>query len=262
MPNNRMASSCAKAWAGLVAGARRVLDGLVQMPGRGRLREVIGELGQPRRRCAVLRHAFDGLGEAAVQSHSPWRAQFAVQRLPYQCVREGEAARWLPETSLDQLGPRRVLERLDQLVFSDPGHLLQDVDVELAAHDGRHRQHAVARLAQPRQSPTDDFLDSLGKPETGDVHSPSFGSREPARSRQSPSGGAAFRSRRTDCPRCCRRRTWRAAAVRPFPPCLRSSPPIVAASRPRSDSRVTLCSLRSVISMSASGCDRSSSLSR
>ena len=39
---------------------------------------------------------------------------------------------------VDQLGPRCVLERLDQLVFSDADDLLQDGDVEFAADDGRH----------------------------------------------------------------------------------------------------------------------------
>ena len=71
--------------------------------------------------------------------------------------------------------------------------------------------------------------------------------RRAGRWRRSPSGGAASRSQRTDCPRCSRRRIWPVAVARrarPFrQPALRSSRRRARATT----ARVTLCSPRSAL---------------
>ena len=89
---------------GLLTCASGVLNGFVDEPRRGRLREVVCEFGEARGRYSILLDALDGLGEAAVQAHSTWRAQFPVKRLPYQRVRECEPTRDLARLD-DHLRP-------------------------------------------------------------------------------------------------------------------------------------------------------------
>src|SRR5438445_2032796 len=73
--------------SGPIARPCRVIDGLVYRASRRRLREVVSEFGQRRIRH-VLRETLDGVGDAPMESHTTWGTQFAVQRLPYQCVYE------------------------------------------------------------------------------------------------------------------------------------------------------------------------------
>src|ERR1035437_9392518 len=87
MSNRRAASSCASPSAAPIPSSCCEIDGLVDRVSRRRLREVVSKLGKRWIRF-VLRKTLDGIGDAPMQSHSTWRAQFTVQRLPYQRVHE------------------------------------------------------------------------------------------------------------------------------------------------------------------------------
>ena len=69
----------------------------------------------------------------------------------------------------DQLRPRGFLQRIEQLVLGRAGDFFQNGNLELASDHGCHAEHAVGRVAQPRQPAPDHRLDAFGETEPRNV---------------------------------------------------------------------------------------------
>src|SRR5262245_47289477 len=72
-----------------IAGTRRVVDGLLGLSSRRRLKEVVGEVRERLTRSAVGQ-SFERIADAPVEPYAARRGQLAVQRLADQRVLKAE----------------------------------------------------------------------------------------------------------------------------------------------------------------------------
>jgi hypothetical protein len=149
---------------GAAGGGQRIVDRSLGLLDRRRLREVVGELGQPR---VGVRgpERLDRLTHPAVQARAAQLGEPVVERRAHERVREGVAA---DPPGLAQ-HPRldALLERRDQHVVVERGNRLEQVELELAADDGRHLERLAGRCPEAPQPPRGDLAHAVRHPGLG-----------------------------------------------------------------------------------------------
>ena len=158
MANRRAASSCASPFRGPIARPHRVIDRLVGDISRCRLGEVVRELGQRQARHALRKRSrasatcrcnFTRRGELSSLSNVSRMSACMNSKRP---LTSGDSMTSCARVASSSASSSAVLWQID--ATSRRG-------VELSADDGRHAEHSIARLAQPRQPSADDLLDTL-----------------------------------------------------------------------------------------------------
>ena len=146
-----------------IGRARRPFDGVRHAADACARAEVIRELGW------IWRAAVDQrAGNLVVEPRLPRLCQFAEHGLAYERVCERVAARDTREL-LDQPRVYGLVERVEQLGprIGEWRHGLDDLELELATHDGAHFERAVRLRRESTQSPSDDLADSFRHGEVG-----------------------------------------------------------------------------------------------
>ena len=149
---------------GPAGGGQRVLDRAFRLLDGSRLREVVGELRQPRVDVRAAQR-LDRLAHPAVQPGTAQLGQTVVERGPHERVREGVAAH--PPGLAQHARLDALLERRDEHVVVERGDRLQQVELELAADHGRHLERLAGRGAQAPQPPRRHLAHAVRHPGLG-----------------------------------------------------------------------------------------------
>ena len=142
----------------VVTGTPRVVDGLVRVGGLTGLRPVVGELAEAVA-GVVGAEAFEGDGNATVQSLATCGAEIVVERVLDESVGERQAARVLGQLSDQDRADRRV-EQLERVIFALVRDSCEKLELEVATDHGGGTQCLFRGLAEPGHAASDDLADA------------------------------------------------------------------------------------------------------
>ena len=140
----------------LVPCAMRMLERLGRIADRGRLDEVVRQLG------LAGGGPFERLAHGGVQAGAAGGGQVAVERLADEAVDEAERA-GRPRGLLQQLHRERLVEALQEIGTADPRRALERRELELAALDRGHLERFEDLRAQRQKAPADGVAHAVGQ---------------------------------------------------------------------------------------------------
>ena len=112
----------------------------------GGFEPVIGELRQRRLGIGAVK-LLERLRDAPVHPHAPRRRQLVIERLAHERVREVEPGR-RPRQLDNEPRCHRFVQRGEQRLLVEVGHLLEHVELEVAARHRGRGHHDVGRVGR------------------------------------------------------------------------------------------------------------------